>query len=52
MEHKKIEAIIKDLIENGSDNIGKIMGIFNKEYSGKADNKEVSSIAKKLLGNG
>ena len=52
MKPEKIEAIIKDLIKNGSDNIGKIMGTFNKEYRGKADNKEVSFIAKKLLDNG
>tara|TARA_A100001037_G_scaffold303765_1_gene338640 strand:- start:8102 stop:8506 length:405 start_codon:yes stop_codon:yes gene_type:complete len=50
MSSDKIEEIVKDLIEKGSDNIGKIMGAFNKEYKGKADNREVSSIAKKLLG--
>jgi hypothetical protein len=49
MDPEKIEEIISDLIEKGSDNIGKIMGAFNKEYKGKADNREVSSIAKKLL---
>lgn len=49
MSSEEIESIVTEMVENGADNIGKIMGDFNKTYKGKADNKEVSLIAKNIL---
>ena len=53
MSESEIEDIIKMLIvtHNFCDmkDMGKLMGQFNKEYSGKADNKIVSQIVKNML---
>jgi uncharacterized protein YqeY len=49
MSEEKIKEIITQYIGEGLDNIGKIMGKFNKEYRGKADNSLVSKISKELL---
>ena len=53
MSESEIEDIIKMLIvtHNFCDmkDMGKLMGQFNKEYSGKADNKIVSQIVKNIL---
>lgn len=42
---EKVSLIIS---ESGEKNIGKLMGLFNKNYSGKADNKVVLNIIKYL----
>jgi len=43
------EAVQQIIINTGETNMGKVMGYFNKEYSGKADNKLVSQIVKQEL---
>jgi len=43
------EAIQQIIINTGEKNMGKVMGHFNKEYTGKADNKLVSQIVKQEL---
>ncbi len=53
MSEPEIEDIIKMLIvtHNFCDmkDMGKLMGQFNKEYGGRADNKVVSQIVKNIL---
>jgi uncharacterized protein YqeY len=51
MSREQVISLIKEMINNGHDNMGKIMKQFNTEYSGKADNKIVSEVAKELLAN-
>lgn len=51
-ENKVREIIQKIIAENGATSMkdmGKIMGIANKELSGQADNKLISNIVKELL---
>lgn len=43
------EAVQQIIFATGETNMGKVMGAFNKEYSGKADNKMVSNIVKQEL---
>lgn len=43
------EAVQLIIVGTGEKNMGKVMGYFNKEYSGKADNKMVSQIVKQEL---
>lgn len=49
MGEDEIETQIMHYIDSGIDNIGQIMGAFNQQFRGKADNRLVSQIAKKLL---
>ena len=49
MSEEEITSIVETLIANGASNMGQIMGTFNKEYSGQADNKLVSQIARQKL---
>ena len=49
MSEDEIRNIIINLKENGMNNLGQIMGEFNKSYKGKADNKLVSQVAKEIL---
>jgi uncharacterized protein YqeY len=44
MTEEQIKTIIKGYKDAGLTNVGQIMGQFNKEYKGLADNKLVSSI--------
>lgn len=37
------------IIDSGETNMGKIMGLFNKQFSGKADNNLVSKLIKEEL---
>ena len=51
-EDKVKEIILRIITENGAStmkDMGKIMGIANKELSGQADNKLISTIVKELL---
>jgi uncharacterized protein YqeY len=50
MAEEQIATVIKDLIAGGAKNIGSIMGTFNKDYVGQADNAIVSRLAKEALG--
>ena len=54
MSEEEITDVVKRLIqqENIADikGMGKLMGLVSKELAGKADNKMVSEIVKKLLG--
>jgi uncharacterized protein YqeY len=50
MSEELIKVTVKDMINNGAKNMGQIMGTFNKQFPGKADNKLVSQYAKELLG--
>ncbi len=43
------ESIHQIVIESGETNMGKIMGLFNVKFSGKADNKLVSKLVKEEL---
>lgn len=49
MSEEQITSIVETLIANGASNMGQIMGTFNKEYAGQADNKLVSQIARQKL---
>ena len=53
MSEEEITAVIKQLVEqeNITDikGMGKLMGLASKELAGKADNKQVSEIVKKIL---
>lgn len=49
MGEDEITKIVESMISNGASNMGQIMGAFNKEYAGKADNKVVSQIAREKL---
>lgn len=53
MREEEIEKVIQSIIVTNNystmKDMGKIMGDFNKEYGGKADNKLVSEVAKKIL---
>ena len=53
MSESDIEKVIQSIIVTNNystmKDMGKIMGDFNKEYSGKADNKLVSQVVKKIL---
>jgi len=46
-----VEQIISETGAKSPGEIGKVMGGFNAKFSGKADNKTVSIIAKELLTN-
>ena len=45
----KLEAVIKEIIASGADNIGKIMGALNSQHKGKFEGKVASELIKKLL---
>ena len=49
MGSDRIREIISSYKTNGLTNVGQIMGEFNKNFKGQADNKIVSEIAKKVL---
>jgi len=49
MSEDQIKTIIQGYKESGLTNVGQIMGQFNKEYKGLADNKLVSETVKGLL---
>lgn len=49
MSEKEIREIVLEYTASGMVNVGQIMGRFNKEHKGKADNKLVSEIAKSIL---
>jgi len=44
MSGEEILSIIKQLRESGLTSVGQIMGAFNKDYKGKADNSLVSKL--------
>jgi hypothetical protein len=49
MSEEQIREIVLVYKASGLNNLGKIMGQFNKEYKGLADNKVVSNIITELL---
>ena len=49
MSKEEVSSVIITLIEEGHDNINKIMKQFNTVYSGKADNRMVSDTAKEIF---
>lgn len=49
MSEDQIRTILADYKSNGLGNMGALMGTFNKEYKGLADNKLVSTIIKEIL---
>jgi len=55
MDETEIETVVKKVIEEtGASNLkdmGRVMGMVSKQLAGKADNRLVSGIVKKLLGN-
>jgi uncharacterized protein YqeY len=54
MSEAEIESELKKIIEqvgaNSAGDMGKVMGAASKHFAGKADNKIVSQLVKKLLG--
>ncbi len=55
MDESEVAEIIKGIIANvgakAPSDMGKVMGIASKQFAGKADNKVVSDIVKRLLSN-
>ena len=51
MDEVLIRSIIQSYKNTGILNVGQMMGAFNKEYKGKADNALVSKIVKEVLEN-
>lgn len=49
MDETLIRSIIESYKNTGVNNVGQMMGSFNKEYKGKADNALVSKIVKEVL---
>ena len=49
MGEERIREIVTNYMHNGLNNIGQIMGEFNKNFKGQADNKVVSEIIKSIL---
>ena len=49
MGEEQIREIILGYKTNGLNNVGQMMGEFNKNFKGQADNKVVSEIAKEVL---
>ena len=49
MGEERIKEIVTNYMHNGLSNIGQIMGEFNKNFKGQADNKVVSEIIKSIL---
>lgn len=49
MGEDQIRTIISGYRANGLDNMGALMGTFNKDHKGLADNKLVSAIIKEML---
>jgi hypothetical protein len=47
---EKVKAIIAQTGADGMKDMGKVMGMANKEMAGMADGKTISGIVKKLLG--
>lgn len=54
MTEEEIWAALKEIVgqtgASGPKDIGKVMGVASKQFAGKADNKVVSVIVKKILG--
>ena len=49
MDETLIRSIIESYKNTGVNNVGQMIGSFNKEYKGKADNALVSKIVKEVL---
>ena len=49
MNEDEIRTIVTEMVSNGANNLGQIMGGFNKTYKGLADNNLVKQIALELL---
>lgn len=49
MSEEKIREIILNYVENGMNNVGQLMGTFNREYKGLADNKMVKEVIESIL---
>lgn len=49
MSDSEITNEVQILVNNGANNIGSIMGQFNKKFQGKADNSKVKLIAEQIL---
>ena len=49
MDEEEIRNIIIKYTSEGHNNIGQIMGKFNKEHGGKADNKIVSEVVRSIV---
>lgn len=45
-----LEKIIKETGATGIKDMGKVMGFASKEFAGKADNKVIADLVKKILG--
>ncbi len=50
MTEEEIVTAIEEIVAGGANNIGLIMGTFNQNYNGQADNSVVSRLAKEVLG--
>jgi uncharacterized protein len=56
LSHEELKKIIAEIIKQsgatGQSDMGKVMGIANKQIGGKADGKTIAAIVKELLGAG
>ena len=50
MNEGQIRTIIQGFVDSGIKDTGRLMGSFNRDYKGKADNAIVSKIVKELVG--
>ena len=51
MGEERILEILTNYKANGLNNVGQMMGEFNKTFKGMADNKVVSELAKEIINN-
>ena len=51
MGEDRIREILTNYKDNGLNNVGQMMGEFNKTFKGMADNKVVSELAKEIINN-
>lgn len=49
LSEEKLEKVIEQVLSDGADNLGAVMGALNKDFKGQFDGKLASTIAKRLL---
>lgn len=49
LSDSELKSLIADLVQQGNDSLGKIMGALNKDYKGRFDGRLASEMAKSSL---
>jgi uncharacterized protein YqeY len=49
LSESELKDLIQDLVKQGNDSLGKIMGALNKDYKGRFDGRVASELAKSSL---